>query len=109
MQSPEQDNAYNKLKEEVQAVPNTPQIPEHIEKGGVAATPSQFTAQVADDNGNPLVQATPDTVTIELPESQEKLEEMGRGNITSAFTWFARFWLRMLKKAAHFGWHVIKR
>ena len=109
MQSPEQDNAYNKLKEEIQTVPDVPAIPEHIEKGGVTATPSQFTAQVADDNGNPLMQATPQTITLTVPASQEKLEEMGKGSITDAVTWFARSWLRMLKKAARFGWRVIRK
>ena len=50
--------------EEVKDVIDTPDIPPHIEKGGVSVTPTQFTAQVTDDAGKPLIKPTP-TKTVD--------------------------------------------
>lgn len=93
---------------DIEYVPETPQIPEHIEKGGVSTPLTQVTAQVTDDTGQQLIQ-TPatSTVTITLPQPQEELEELAKGNIVNAVTWFALFWVRMVKKAFRFGWKVV--
>ena len=97
-----------KVSEEVTFIPETPEIPDYIEKAGVSTTPSQVTAQVADNNGQNMLQTSANqTITITLPASKERLEVLAKGKITDALTWFALFWLRILKKAMHFGWRVI--
>jgi hypothetical protein len=80
----------------------TPEIPEHIEKGGVIKRPSDFTAQVTDDNGEPLIKPSPDGIPqIKLPQPKDTLEEWKKGSPEDARTGFAHFWLRALKKAIH--------
>lgn len=85
-------------------------IPERIEKKeGVIPRQTQFTAQVTDDSGKPLIQ-TPKTkvVTVQIPANQTQLDDWAKGSPTNALTWFAAFWLRMIKKAVHFGWKVVR-
>jgi len=76
----------------------------------VQQIPSQFTAQVSDDSGKPLIQ-TPQTktVTIQIPATQKQLEEWSKGDSENAITWFAVFWIRLIKKGLHFGWRMIKK
>jgi len=88
-------------------------VPEEVEKKddpGIKATPSTFKAQVQDDQGNNLI-STPETktVSIELPKITSKLEELSKGSIDDSVTWFGRFWLRIVKKAVHFGWKIIQK
>ena len=82
-----------------------------IERKEVATPiPVQFKKQVTDDKGRPLIQ-TPatQTVTITLPAEESRLTTLAKGSISDSITWFAAFWLRMIKKALHFGWKLIKR
>ncbi len=90
----------------VEQIPESPVIPAHLEKGGVSPRATQFTAQVGDDKGAPLIQTPQSSVTITLPSDEVSLKTLSKGSITSAITWFALFWLRMVKKALHFGWRV---
>jgi len=86
-----------------------PEIPITVEnKGVVVPTPSQFKAQVMDDSGKGLI-GTPSTepVTIELPGEKEQLSALSKGTPDEAITWFAAFWIRVFKKAVHFGWRVV--
>jgi hypothetical protein len=88
-----------------------PEIPIAVEhKGVVTPTPTQFTAQVRDDKGRPLIQ-TPasQAVTIQLPSDKARLTAFSKGTPDEAITWFATFWLRMLKKAILLGWRVIAK
>ncbi len=78
-----------------------------VEKAGATPRPSQFTAQVTDDAGKPLIQTPQSQVTLQVPASAATLTSWSKGPITSALTWFGAFWLRILKKAVHFGWKVI--
>jgi len=88
------------------------EIPVTVENKGVVnpvtAIPSQFTAQVTDDKGNPLIQ-TPsrEEITIEIPGTKEELTALSKGTPDEAIAWFGTFWLRTFKKAVHFGWRVI--
>lgn len=86
-----------------------PETPEPLPPE-VQATPSRFTAQVTDDSGRQLIQ-TPATqvVTIQIPAAQAQLEDWSHGSPSNSLTWFATFWLRMIKKALRFGWRVITR
>ncbi len=73
----------------------------------VSPLPSQFTKQVVSDGGKPLIQ-TPlnQTLSIKIPANQATLSNQAKGSIEDALTWFAAFWLRMIKKAIYFGWKV---
>lgn len=91
--------------------PTDPEIPPELEKGGhVTQVSSQFKAQVADDMGRNLIQ-TPQTqsVTIQIPATQSQLEDWSKGNPENALTWFAVFWIRLIKKGLYFGWRMIKK
>jgi len=88
------------------------EIPVTVENKGVVnpvtVIPSQFTAQVKDDKGRPLIQ-TParEEVTIEIPRTKEDLTALSKGTPDEAISWFAAAWLRVFKKAVYFGWRVI--
>lgn len=91
--------------------PTDVEIPPEIERGGMASSvPSQFQGQVSDDSGNPLIQ-TPQTqsVTIQVPATQQQLEDWSKGDSENALTWFAVFWIRLIKKGLHFGWRMVKK
>jgi len=71
---------------------------------------TQFTKQVTDDNGKPLIQ-TPENkeITIELPASPERLQKVSKGSTSDSLTWFAAFWVRIFKKAIHFNWKISEK
>ena len=92
--------------EGVEEVIDTPEIPPHIEKTGVSVTPTQFTAQVTDDKGQPIIKPT-STKTVAIPKTKSKLEDLSKGAPAASITWLATFWLRMLKKEKHFGRKII--
>ena len=86
------------------------EFPEIVEKSGARRTPAQLKAQVTDDKGKQMIQ-TPQaqSITIQLPATQKQLFDWSHGSITSSLTWFANFWLRLIKKAIHYGWKIIGR
>jgi hypothetical protein len=97
------------LEDLVQHVEDVPEIPRHIEQGGVVASPTQVTAQVADDSGQGLMQTpTNQTFVITLPADDAQIETWSKGKIVDALTWFGLFWLRAIKKALHFGWKIVR-
>ena len=69
MTTPEQEKPIQ-IPQEIQEIPDTPEIPPEIEKGGVQKKQDDFSAQVTDDKGKPLIQ-TPQTqsVTVQIPAS----------------------------------------
>jgi hypothetical protein len=83
-------------------------LPEKLEKEQhIKVRPTQFKKQVTDDQGKPMIH-TPKakTITISLPSDQQQLAAWSKGPITSSLTWFGVFWLRLIKKAMHFGWKI---
>lgn len=77
--------------------------PLNIERKEVATpVPTQFKAQVADDQGNNLIQ-TPHNqkVTIQVPaESKELLDQTSKtGSKEDSKTWWAATWIRTILKA----------
>lgn len=65
----------------------------------VTPVPSQFKSQVNDDRGKPLITTQANQkVSIQLPEPIEVLQEKSKGDISSALTWWASFWIRLFKK-----------
>ena len=74
---------------------------------GVESRAEHYIAQV-ERGGKKLIQ-TPktQTVAIQLPTDRGTLASWVKGPMTSSLTWFAAFWLRMIKKATHFGWKIV--
>lgn len=93
---------------QVTEIPQVPEIPPAIEKGGVSAVPTQISNPIRNDNGQILMQ-TPSApaVSIQLPQPQQNLLVWSKGDVSSSLTWFSVFWIRMVKKAVHFGWKII--
>jgi hypothetical protein len=92
----------------VKEVPETPEVPTHLEQTGLSARPTQVTAQVNDDKGVPLIQTPANqVVSITIPANQQQLADWSKGSPSDSLTWFAVFWLRMIRKAIHFGWRMI--
>jgi len=93
----------------VKEIPDVPEIPKHLEK---VAQPAQYqvTAKVTDDSGKPMM-TSPATqkVTITIPAAPTKLADWSKGSATNSLTWFAAFWLRLMKKALHFGWKIVMK
>lgn len=84
-------------------------VPETLQQStGVKVVQKNFNAQVKDDSGAPLIQTPPtQVITVSPPASQTTLTSWSKGNITSSLSWLGAFWLRVIKKALHFGWRVV--
>jgi hypothetical protein len=103
-----------KDKEQLAAPEIVSEIPEQVEitpgmvSQGVQPTQTQFTAQVTDDQGRQIIQ-TPETqtVTIRIPNQKEILEQEVKGSPYDSKTWGAMYFLRVIKKALHFGWKIV--
>lgn len=98
------------IPEGVEERPESVEIPLHIEREGVTPSTTQVTAQVTDDLGQPLIQTpTKPTIAIQVPADQAQLEDWSHGEPANSLTWYALFWLRIIKKALRYGWRVIRR
>lgn len=65
----------------------------------VSPIPTQFKAQVEDDQGRPLITATAtQEISIQLPQPVEVLQKESGGDISNALTWWAGLWMRLFKK-----------
>ena len=106
--TPEQEKQTPSPESVLKEIPQEPEVPKEIVQEGVAVRPTQFTAQVVDDTGAPLVQSpATNTITITLPASPQQLSDWSKGSPSLSLTWFASFWLRIIKKALLFGWNVV--
>ena len=84
-------------------------VPEHIQDIA-QPTVTQPTTQVTDDQGQPLTQ-TPATrqVVIQLPAEPAQLNELlKKTKPVDALRWLVVFSIRMLKKAAFYGWNIVR-
>ncbi|TEU02265.1 hypothetical protein E3I18_01250 [Candidatus Woesebacteria bacterium] len=83
------------------------EVSKEEKKTGMEPRIEHFTAQV-ERGGKKLIQ-TPKTqkVAIQLPTDRGTLVSWAKGPAVSSLTWFAAFWLRMIKKAALFGWKIV--
>lgn len=83
-------------------------VPENLQSSGVKAVQKTFTAQVKDDKGQAVIQTPPtQVVSVSPPYDQTTLTTQAKGSVTSSITWLSAFWLRVLKKALHFGWKIV--
>lgn len=106
--TPEQEKLTPSPESVIKEIPETPEVPREIHEVGVAPRPSQFTARVVDDTGAPLIQSpATQTITITLPATPQQLSDWSKGSPSLSLTWFASFWLRIIKKALYFGWGVV--
>lgn len=84
------------------------EVPPYLAEVGIRAVEKEFKTPVTDDRGQPLtVSPTTQKVTIQLPATQGQLLAWAKGSVSDSLTWFAAFWLRMIKKAVYFGWSLI--
>jgi len=74
----------------------------------VTPKPVNFNAQVKSDDGKNLI-STPQssTITISLPADDAQLQSASKGKSDDSVTWWGLYWLRMIKKAIHFGWKMV--
>jgi len=83
-------------------------VPETLSQSGVKVVQKNFTAQVKDDKGQPLVQTPPtQVITVQPPADDTTLTSWSKGPVTLSLTWLGMFWIRVIKKALHFGWQII--
>ena len=85
-------------------------VPETLQQSGVKVVQKNFTAQVKSNKGQPLI-VTPPTqvITVQPPVNTATLTKWSRGSIASSLTWLGAFWIRVVKKALHFGWQVVEK
>jgi len=82
-------------------------IPENLEDTGIKKVEEAFTATVKDGK-KPLIQSPSIAqVSVKIPKTQQVLEEQEKGDIKNASTGFAKFWLRMIKKAIYLGKKIV--
>jgi hypothetical protein len=83
-------------------------VPETLNQSGIKVVQKNFTAQVKNDQGQPLIQTpTTQVISVTPPADDTTLTNWSKGSITSSLTWLGAFWIRVIKKAIHFGWRVI--
>jgi hypothetical protein len=84
-------------------------VPETLQSSGVKVVQKNFKAQVKDDKGTPVIQTPPTQVitTVQPPSDTVTLTQQAKGDTSSSLTWLAAFWLRIIKKALHFGWRIV--
>lgn len=83
-------------------------VDETLKKTGVATVQKTFKSQIRDDKGVPVIQTPPtQVISVSPPSDSTTLSDQSKGDTTSSLTWLAAFWLRILKKALHFGWKIV--
>jgi hypothetical protein len=83
-------------------------VPETLKQSGVQVVQKTFKAQVKDDKGQPLIQTPPtQVISVTPPADDTTLTTWSKGSISSSLTWLGVFWIRVIKKAIHFGWQVV--
>jgi hypothetical protein len=83
-------------------------VPETLKQSGVQVVQKTFKAQVNDDKGQPLIQTPPtQVITVAPPADDTTLTSWSKGSVSSSLTWLGMFWIRVIKKAIHFGWQVV--
>ena len=82
-------------------------VPETLSQS-IKVVPKTFTAQIKGDKGQPLIQTPPaQIITVAPPADDTTLTTWSKGSISSSLTWLGMFWIRVIKKALHFGWQVV--
>lgn len=82
------------------------EVPEALEDTGIKAVETVFKANVKDGKKS-LIKSTADDVVVKIPKTRQILEDQAKGDSGEASTGFALFWVRMIKKAIHFGKKIV--
>ncbi|KKU10428.1 MAG: hypothetical protein UX13_C0012G0012 [Candidatus Woesebacteria bacterium GW2011_GWB1_45_5] len=83
-------------------------VPETLQQSGIKVVQKTFKAQVSDDKGQPVIKTPPtQVVTVTPPADTTSLTTWSKGSVSSSLTWLGAFWLRIIKKALHFGWRIV--
>lgn len=83
-------------------------VPETLKSSGVQVVQKTFKAQVKNDKGQPVIQVPPtQVITVTPPADDATLTTWSKGSVSSSLTWLGAFWIRVVKKALHFGWKVV--
>jgi len=105
---------------EIKPIMEAPQSQSEV--GGVAKEiPSASEAQIQPPPGpfqvQSQVQQTPqqqtqpaddaNIITINVPATPQQLEDWAKGSPDSSLTWYAFYWIRMIKKALLHGYRVM--
>ncbi|MCX6705819.1 MAG: hypothetical protein NTV24_01790 [Candidatus Woesebacteria bacterium] len=74
----------------------------------VTPIPITFQKQVKTDSGKPLIETSPtsEKIKITIPRQPLELEQLSKGSVSDSITWFAAFWIRMIKKAIYYGYRI---
>src|SRR3990172_6243268 len=84
------------------------EVSKDLAQAGVERVEKEYKTPVTDDTGKPLtISPSTQNISITLPATQGQLVAWAKGPVSSSLTWFAAFWLRMIKKAVYFGWSLI--
>ena len=95
---------------QIQEIPQVPDIPKEVEARDGVAVVAHTPIDPVTDGGQQLTQTQANqAVSITIPSDQPTLTTQAKGNVVDALTWLAVFWLRMIKKAMHFGWRIVKK
>lgn len=83
-------------------------VPETLQNSGVQVVQKTFKAQVKDGKGQPLIHTPPtQVITVQPPYDQTTLVKQSKASTSSSLTWLSAFWIRIIKKALHFGWKIV--
>jgi hypothetical protein len=107
MTTPELERPQGVPPEGATETPPPSEVPAQIEQG-VPTTPQQQIQQVMQDQSQtPAPAPAANVVTITIPADPQQLADWSKGEPSESLTWYATFWIRMIKKAIHFGWRVV--
>jgi hypothetical protein len=91
----------------VSEIPEAPEIPAEIEKGGVRAVPVSPTVSLPQTAAVPSITAQPTPQAVNVPADKTILTSWSKGKASFSLTWLGMFWLRIIKKAIRLGRQVI--
>ncbi|OGM23160.1 hypothetical protein A2961_02005 [Candidatus Woesebacteria bacterium RIFCSPLOWO2_01_FULL_39_21] len=104
-ETPQVDSTQREVTPKVESGEAPAEQPTVAEQPSQGAQPQPTQPQpVADDTS---AQVADDTQVFAIPQDEKTLEEEAKGPIDKPLTWFANFWLRMIKKAIHFGKRIV--
>lgn len=107
--TPERIESQPQASEQIK--PPEPEVPVEVERvPGITPPPTQ---QVVTTTQTQPLQAQPQDqtqsqVVVQVSKTDEELEKMSKGNSEESSTWLGVFLMRMVKKAIHFGWQIIR-
>ena len=80
-------------------------------QSGVSVIPAQYQSGASDNQARPQMQVVPapKQIVIQTPADDNQLTNWSKGPAENSITWFAVFWLRLIKKAMHFGWKTVTK